>query len=451
MGVSRILGLKDLIHDAIERTTDLVEETQESVSAKQLRLLSKVSPEAAEVAQAVDGVRRITSRTVYETIRATNRGISALNEIGVSLAERVATEAASLAADGTAADSPLSDLARSSAAKNALWFRDLAEGALNGFIGDFLRDRENGLHIEMAFRHRSEPLPLTRQALEAAVPAPTNRLCIFVHGLACTEWAWTFLGEQYWGERGMSFGKLLSRDYGYTPFYVRYNTGVHVSENGQRLSELIDELVSAHPVPVDEIVLVGHSMGGLVARSAAHYGAEHGAPWVDRVTHLFCIGSPHFGAPLEKASNVLASVLRFFDTPGTQIPAKILNARSSGIKDLRFGYIVDEDWKGRDPDAFLEDNRSDIPFVPSVFYCFVASTLTRDPNHPIGVLLGDVLVRLPSAAGWHEEPTRKIPFHRGSIVGGVHHLELMNHPEVYDVLRKWLSPHAKAPPRRLAP
>lgn len=449
--MSRLIGLKNLIHDAIEKTTDLVEETQESVAAKQLERLSKVSPEAAEVADAVDGLRRITSRTVYETIRVTNRGISVLNELGLTLAERVATEAAALAPEATGEGSPLSGVMQSPVAKNALWFRDLAEGALNGFIGDFLRDRENGLHIEMSFRHRSEPLPLTRQALEAAVPAPTNRLCIFVHGLACTEWAWTFLAEQYWGERGMSFGKLLSRDFGYTPFYVRYNTGVHVSENGRRLSELIGELVQAHPVPVDEIVLVGHSMGGLVARSAAHYGVEHKASWLDRVTHLFCIGSPHFGAPLEKASNVLASVLRFFDTPGTQVPAKILNARSSGIKDLRFGYVVDEDWKGRDPDAFLEDNSSGVPFVPSVMYGFVGSTLTRDPNHPVGVLLGDVLVRLPSAAGWHKEESRRIPFHRGSILGGIHHLELMNHPEVYDVIRKWLSPVAKAPPRRLAP
>jgi hypothetical protein len=165
---------------------------------------------------------------------------------------------------------------------------------------------------------------------------------------------------------------------------------------------------------------------------------------VPRVTHLFCIGSPHFGAPLEKATNVLASVLRFFDTPGTQVPAKILNTRSSGIKDLRFGYITDEDWKDKDPDAFLEDNRTDIPFVPSVLYCFVASTLTRDPNHPVSVLFGDVLVRLPSAAGWHQEPARHIPFHRGSVLGGIHHLELMNHPEVYDVLRKWLSRHPNA-------
>jgi pimeloyl-ACP methyl ester carboxylesterase len=328
---------------------------------------------------------------------------------------------------------------QSPVAKNAIWLRDLAEGALNGFFGDFLRDRENGLEIEMGLRDAGLPLSVTRDDLVRAAPNPTRRLCIFVHGLMCTEWAWTFLSEEYWGERGTSFGKLLSNEFGFTPFYVRYNTGVHVSENGRRLSELVSELLEAYPLPVDEIVLVGHSMGGLVARSAAHYGSLHGARWVSSLTHVFCVGSPHFGAPLEKASNVLASVLRFFDTAGTQVPAKILNARSAGIKDLRFGYVVDEDWKGKDPDAFLEDNRHDVPFVPSATYCFVASTLTRDPNHPLGVLLGDVMVRLPSAAGWAPEPTGRIPFHLGSVLGGVHHLELMNHPEVYAVIRKWLS------------
>jgi len=301
-----------------------------------------------------------------------------------------------------------------------------------------LRERKNGLHIEMAFRDRGEPLALTKEALTTRVPNPTRRICIFVHGLACTEWAWTFLSAEYWGAEGSSFGRLLSKDLGYTPFYVRYNTGLHVSENGRRLAELVTELLESYPLPVDEIVLVGHSMGGLVARSAAHYGAEHGAGWVKKLAHVFCLASPHFGAALEKASHVLASVLRFFDTPGTQVPAKILNARSSGIKDLRFGYVVDEDWKGKDPDAFMEDNRHDVPFVESVTYCFVASTFTRDPNHPLGVLLGDVLVRLPSAAGWHQEPTRRIPFHGGSVLGGVHHLELMNHPEVYEIIKRRL-------------
>jgi pimeloyl-ACP methyl ester carboxylesterase len=327
---------------------------------------------------------------------------------------------------------------QSSSAQGTLsWWVDTAQGALNAAFGDFLRDRENGLEIRMGFRHEGrhvepEDLPVLHE--EAS-----RKICVFVHGLGCTEWAWSFRAAELHGHPETSFGTLLTEDLGYTPLYVRYNTGLHVSENGRRLSELIGELVAAYPGGVDEIALIGHSMGGLVARSAAHYGKAADAPWLSRLTHVFSIGSPHLGAPLEKASNMLASVLGYFDTPGTQVPAKILNARSRGIKDLRFGYIVDEDWKDREPDRYLEDNRQDVPFVDSALYCFIASTITRDPNHPLGQLIGDVLVRLPSAAGLTPEPARRLPFHIGRVLGGLHHLEIQNHPDVYAEIRRWLA------------
>ena len=117
----------------------------------------------------------------------------------------------------------------------------------------------------------------------------------------------------------------------------------------------------------------------------------------------------------------------------------VLNARSAGIKDLRFGYVVDEDWRGKDPDARLEDNRRDIPFVDGATYYFVAASLTRDPDHPLGQLLGDALVRLPSAAGRAPQPARRIPFHLGRTFGGIGHLTLQNHPDVYAAIRAWLS------------
>jgi pimeloyl-ACP methyl ester carboxylesterase len=288
----------------------------------------------------------------------------------------------------------------------------------------------------MGLRHDGRSIEPSELGLVLSEPA--SKIVVFVHGLGCTEWAWTFHAEELHGDPETSFGTLISRDLGHTPLYVRYNTGRHVSENGRSLAELLSTIVRDYPRPIDEIVLVGHSMGGLVARSAVHYGNEEGAEWVPLLSHVFCIGSPHLGAPLEKASHALASLLGFFDTPGTQVPARLLNARSAGIKDLRYGYLVDEEWKDRDPDAFLEDNRRDIPFVDSALYCFVATTITEDPNHPIGQLIGDVLVRLPSAAGLTPEPARRIPFHIGRVLGGLHHLEILNHPDVYAVIRKWL-------------
>lgn len=425
----RLLGLKNLIHDAIEKTTELVEETHESVAEKSIRVLS-ISPALGEAARAVDEVRRLTTTAVFTTIRATNDGIRAIEDAGVAVARAVVPEARG------APDQDLATRQSSSAQGTFSWWVDAAQGALNAAFGDFLRDRENGLEIRMGFRHEGRHFEPEQLARALATPSP--KLCVFVHGLGCTEWAWSFRAAELHGDPEANFGTLLAKELGYTPIYVRYNSGLHVSENGRRLSELVGELARAYPGGVREIALVGHSMGGLVARSAAHYGKETGAEWLSRLTHVFSIGSPHLGAPLEKASNAISSVLGYFDTPGTQVPAKILNARSRGIKDLRFGYTVDEEWKDLPADAFLEDNRRDVPFVDSALYCFVASTITRDPNHPVGQLIGDVLVRLPSAAGLTPEPARRLPFHIGRVFGGLNHFELANHPDVYAEIRRWL-------------
>jgi pimeloyl-ACP methyl ester carboxylesterase len=436
----RLLGLKDLVHDTIEKTTDLVEATHESVTRKQMRLLSLIEP-LGDAARVVEGASRFTAGAIYETIRATNRGIRLLEDAGIALARAAAEEAGvdDLVAENvdTLLDRPLW---AGASGKPSFWL-DHAQGALNAAFGDFLHERSNGLAIDMELRHDSAGLSVERDVLEAVLPRATSKLCIFVHGLGCTEWAWKFLAEEFHGDAGTNFGTLLAKDLGYTPLYVRYNTGLHVSDNGKKLSELVERIVAEYPGDVTEIVVVGHSMGGLVARSAAHYARESSASWIARLTHVFCIGSPHLGAPLEKAGNVLASLLAAFDTPGTQVPAKILNARSSGIKDLRFGYVLEDDWKDKDPDAFLKDNRNDVPFVDWVLYCFIGSTLTQDPNHPVGQLIGDVMVRLPSSLGMAPEPNRSIQFHFGRVVGGAHHLALMNHPEVYaEIFRRLAEP-----------
>ena len=114
-----------------------------------------------------------------------------------------------------------------------------------------------------------------------------------------------------------------------------------------------------------------------------------------------------------------------------------LNLRSSGIKDMRFGYVVHEDWQDRDADAFLIDARQDLAFVDGVGYYFIASTIMRDPEHPLADLVGDCLVRLPSASGRHGKPERCVPFKIGKVFSGMHHMHLGNHPDVYAQIREW--------------
>ena len=155
--------------------------------------------------------------------------------------------------------------------------------------------------------------------------------------------------------------------------------------------------------------------------------------------HVVCIGGPHLGAPLEKAVNLLTGVLRNVEAAGAQVPAELLDTRSAGVKDLRYGYTVDEEWAGRDPDEVFADARRNLPLVDGVGYCFLAATISRDPEHPLGQLLGDLLVRLPSASGEASDPARRIPFSSGAVFPGMNHIHIANHPDVYEALRGCLA------------
>jgi pimeloyl-ACP methyl ester carboxylesterase len=253
------------------------------------------------------------------------------------------------------------------------------------------------------------------------------------------------------GDKSNPYGSRLERDLGFTPLYVRYNSGLHISENGRRLSQLLADVVDSWPVAISEIVLVGHSMGGLVVRSASHYGEHSEEGWVSDVRHVFCLGSPHLGAPMEKGANAASWALgRLAETKPL---ASIINGRSEGIKDLRYGYLVDEDWQDRDPDALLKNNRHHIPFLETANYYYVGATLTRDPHHPVGHLVGDLLVRFPSARG-DGAPGQRIPFHidNGHHAGGLTHFHVLNDPGVYRQIHAWLERDkiGTGLPRRLA-
>ncbi|MEN3281909.1 MAG: hypothetical protein V7607_3049 [Solirubrobacteraceae bacterium] len=305
----------------------------------------------------------------------------------------------------------------------------LALAVLNGYKGDALAADGSELALEMTLRHRGADLDPRTPAVSRA----TGRLAIFVHGLGETDAAWR---RRATAERP-GYGPLLQRELGYTPLGLRYNTGRHISDNGRALAALLDELHHAWPTPIDEIVLVGHSMGGLVARSACHYGRADGHAWTEAVRHVFCLGSPHLGAPLEKGINALGWALA--SIAETEPLARVVNQRSAGIKDLRYGACIEEDWCDCDPDELLTDRCHDVPFLPSATFYFIAATISRGEGDPLGTLVGDLLVRVPSASGAGRR--RHIPFgaDAGRRLGGLTHLDLLNHPEVYEQIRAWLA------------
>lgn len=428
----RVRGFIDLVFDVVQETTNLAERTHDAVVERSVRRFAPVEP-ARTTAKAITGIETAISGGVFESIRM----INGITRFTVNAAADVAEAGLDQRADANEID--LVTPIRSSALGTASWYVDYMQASINGFWGDHLSRKNNRLDLRMTLRHHGRHLPATREAFGAAFPNPTAKVCVFVHSLAATEWLWSLSSEQYYGDPDVTFGTRLADDLGYTPIYLRYNTGRHISENGRALATLLTEVLDAYPVPVEEIALVGHSMGGLVVRSAAHYAREHDAHWVTHLRHVACIGSPHLGAPLEKAVNVLTSVLRKVDAAGAHVPAELLDSRSAGVKDLRYGYTVDEEWAGKDPDEVFADARRNVPLVDGVGYYFLAATIARDPAHPLGQLLGDLMVRLPSASGEAPEHARRIHFSGGTVFPGMNHIHIANHPDVYEALRDLLA------------
>ena len=219
---------------------------------------------------------------------------------------------------------------------------NLALAVLNATVGDELADQASPLAIPMAVRRDRVDVAPRRPALEVAFPEASSKVALFVHGLGETEESWRLHADRHGPGTESTYGSRLAQDFGYTPVHVRYNTGLHVSENGRHLTALLDKVVGAWPVPVTEIIVVGHSMGGLVARSACHYAQDRHHSWVSKVRHVFYLGCPHLGAGLEQWVSALSSVLGRLDE--SRPLASILDRRSAGIKDLRAGHLLDEHW-----------------------------------------------------------------------------------------------------------
>jgi pimeloyl-ACP methyl ester carboxylesterase len=358
-----------LAGDALGGTGALIRDVHRGVSG---RIFKTLGPIGAPVRLAHDGI----STAVFASVRLGLRGVP-----------RALTPLAPPDTRGLA-DSP--------AGRVVL-------GAVNGMWGDRVAKEYAPLAVPMSLR----------------VDGEGARVVVFVHGLCETDAAWALGG-------GPTYGDRLREDLGYTPVYATYNTGLHISENGRALAAALEAL------DAEEIVLIGHSMGGLVARSACRYAT---AELAERIRHVFCLGSPHLGAPLERAANRGGHLLTRL--PETAPFARLLTIRSAGVKDLRHGACVEEDWDGFDPDD-PTDRCTDVPFLAGATYCYIGATVTRRKDGRLADILGDLLVQFPSASG--DGPTRRLAFEieNGLHVGGIHHMQLLNHPKVYAQLKKWL-------------
>ncbi len=392
---SDLRGAVRLATDATAGLADLVEAMHERIA----RIPGLGTPK-------LDGRTGGISGLVYQTIRGVTR------VVGGSIDALLGLLAPALAQDDSSPE------------------REAIVAALNGVLGDYLAASANPLATAMTIRHEGRALTLERTALAERLPKASGQLLVLLHGLC--------MGDRQWTREGHDHGAALARDLGFTPVYLHYNSGLHVSINGHALAGLLDRLVDQWPQPLQRLVLLGHSMGGLLARSALHYGAQAGQRWPSRVDDLLCLGTPHHGAPLERAGHWVDIVLGA--TPYAAPFARLGKVRSAGITDLRHGNLLDEDWVGRDRFARGADRRQPLPLPESVRCFALAASLGAQGGDLKERLLGDGLVPLDSALGRHRDAARTLAFaaERQWIGYGMNHLDLLSRAEVYAQLRQWL-------------
>lgn len=383
MRASEVVGWGDLLGAAIARGARHVERTHLAIADRVFDALDRALPGTA-----------VPTRVLHQGV---TRGVHTSVRAGGLLAGRLAGRAVALR---WPADAP------EGFGRPGL---DGTRAAIVGLIGDQLADAGNAVAWPMTVRTGGLDIDLDPPAIAAAHTDPTGRLAVFVHGLCEDERAWRYRSLAWWGEEGSTHGSRLA-EHGWTPVYVRYPSGQPIDENGHDLARVLDRLVTAWPVEVERVALVGHSMGGLVVRGALHRAMEQRMGWTGACRDVVCLGAPLRGAHLARVAAAAAVGLGRF--PEMAAAGDFLEHRSVGVRDL--------------------EQVRDVAHVDGVDLHLVAAHLGRRGDGRAAATVGDLLVDVASATGEGlpgvaaATTVRRFP--------GLHHLDLLNHPNVHDHL-----------------
>jgi len=377
--ISDLRGIMRLAVDATVGVTDLVEKMHHTIQLAH-------PPLGASRAGRTNGLTGFVYRSIRGTTRLLGHGLDAGMAPVIALLPETESNAR----------------------------RDALIAAINGVYGDHLVETNNPLAAKMSFRYQG--IELDPQQADA-VPDANGKILLFIHGLC--------LNDEHWTRDGVNHGEILARELGYTPLYLRYNTGLPIASNGRELAARLEDLLCNWPGDTCELAIAGHSMGGLVARSACHYGRQAGHNWLQHLGKLVFIGTPHHGAPLERGGNWVnfAMGLSPYAAPFTRVAKR----RSAGISDLRHGSVVDE------APEFVP--------LPTDVECYaMAATLAKKPSRIHERLIGDGLVPVDSALGRSRNPatTLKIPDNCQWLGFETGHIEMLGRTELYKQLHDWL-------------
>lgn len=372
-------GLGDLFALATERIATPVEGVHRAVVNRWFRLGGRRVEPGRRV---VDGI----TASIYGTVRLGAAMVGSAITIGADVVDR---------------RTPLRPVW---ATRSGTYVQSI----FNGLWGDKFHQDQSPFRIQLGLRELdAAQLPVDPESLRRRYPTATSRLVVMLHGFGETERCWA-------SDDPESIVAGLEAD-GFSVLLVRYNTGRAVSENGADLADLLEAVESAWPTAVSEVALVGHSMGGLVARSAIASGRAAGHGWVEMASHLVAIGTPHLGSPIEKGVRLASDGFGLLEE--SRPLQDFLDQRSAGIKDLRLGLQEDDE-------------------IGTISQHFIAGTVTTASTHPIGRLVGDLVVRVPSATG--KGRRRSVEASDVQVVGGRHHAGLLGDPTVATQIREWL-------------
>lgn len=390
-------GYSDAAKTAVQETTQRVQEMHAAIAGKSFDILQKI-PLVSGPAQLVKSAHDAIAASVYAAIHHGAGGLLG----AASLIEKQSA--------GFNADAPPGRLASG------------LRSALNGAFGDHLAASNNRLAINMAIHVDGAPLALDAEALRGAFPQAGKRICVFIHGLSCDEHSW--VTEKSAARKGsrtaIDFGRQLHAEFACTALYLRYNSGLPISENAAQLADLLEQLLAVWPQAAAELLIIGHSMGGLIALGACEQAAAAEMDWPQALRMLICLGSPHLGSPVERLGHLATTALHLSKT--TAPLGRIAAARSQGIKDLRHGSGA--------PRQSLTQHH--------VAFRFLGGSLAEDIDHPFGEYFGDGLVTLGSATTHAIEGDV-----RSARLGKLGHMDLLHDARVYSQIREWVEDIAK--------
>ncbi|MEN8118938.1 MAG: alpha/beta hydrolase [Bacteroidota bacterium] len=299
---------------------------------------------------------------------------------------------------------------------------------LNGLTGDAFEENNDPLAIKFSFRIKNQDIPLNKLTDYYDFQQYSGKVSILIHGLMGDEYMWKALDPNDENK----IGDWLEKKKTCHVLYLRYNTGLHISENGRTLSNLLEQLINQYGNKIKQVNLIGHSMGGLVIRSAGYYADIQRQRWTEKLKTIFLIGVPNEGSYLAQIGFFVGHVFRKMDFTNNDYIAKFMDIRSNGIKDLSYAYLRDDDWLNENAEDLDKYTVSKVRPIPGVKYYLIGGILGKK-NNILSSYFGDGLVSSDSALT-DELNTHNLENIESVIFEREDHLSLLESKQVVDYI-----------------